>query len=92
MSFDNSLFTTDAGYYEYIPGRMWLPGKLVGRMTWSRRAVDDAINVELQDSDVILATYPKTGIVLNISYFGATGTPVLDFWWRLLCQCGIKII
>ena len=65
MSFDNSLFNTDAGYYEYIPGKMWLPGKLVGRMTWSRRAVDDAVNVELKDSDVILATYPKTG---NVSY------------------------
>ena len=21
---------------------------------------------------------------IHMSYFGATGTPVLDFWWRLL--------
>ena len=70
MSFDNSLFNRDVGYYEYIPGKMWLPGKLVGRMTWTRRAVDAAINVELKDSDVMFATYPKTGTFFwDRSYF-----------------------
>ena len=61
--FDNSLYDHDAGYYEYIPG-MWLPGKLVPgcRMgTWSRSAVDAGLNVDLDDSDVIIGTYLKTG-------------------------------
>ena len=62
MSFNNTLYDHDAGYYEYVPG-MYLPGKFVpdGRMTWSRPAVDQALKVELKDSDVMLATYPKTG-------------------------------
>ena len=62
MSFPNTLFSVDAGYYEYVPG-VYLPGKLVpdGQHTWSRRAVDAANSVDLRDSDVIIAAYPKTG-------------------------------
>ena len=62
MSFDNTLFRQDAAYYEYVPG-MYLPGTMIpdGPLTWSRRAVDAAINVDLRDSDAMIATYPKTG-------------------------------
>ena len=63
MAFDNSLFDYDAGYYQYTPGGWWLHGKMVenGDGTFSRRAVEAAINVDLDDSDVLLGTYPKTG-------------------------------
>ena len=66
MAFDNSLYDYDAGYYMYQfqEGSFWLPGKMVpnGRATWGRRAVDAAINVDLDDSDILIATYPKTGL------------------------------
>ena len=66
MAFDSSLYDYDAGYYMYqFPeGSFWLPGKMVlnGRATWSRRAVDAAINADLDDSDILVATYPKTGL------------------------------
>ena len=63
MSFDTSLFDHDAGYYEYLPN-FWLPGRIVpgSTFTWSRKAVDAAINLDLKDSDVISATYPKSGL------------------------------
>ena len=66
MAFDSLLYDYDAGYYMYqFPeGSFWLPGKMVsnGRATWSRRAVDAAINADLYDSDILIATYPKTGL------------------------------
>ena len=66
MAFDSSLYDYDAGYYMYqFPeGSFWLPGKMVpnGLATWSRRAVDSAINADLDDSDILVATYPKTGL------------------------------
>ena len=43
---------------------MWLPGKLAPGAklgTWPRRAVDAALNVDLDDSDFIIGTYLKTG-------------------------------
>ena len=63
MSYDTSLFDCDAGYYEFLPNN-WLPGKIVpgGRFTWSQKAVNAAVNLDLKDSDVIVATYPKTGL------------------------------
>ena len=70
MAFDNSLYDYDAGYYMYQSpeSRFWLPGKMVpnGRATWSRRAVDAAINADLDDSDILIATYPKTGLYLML--------------------------
>ncbi len=62
-AFDNSLFQYDAGYYQYMPGR-WLPGKLVpgiGDYTFSRRAVDAAVALEMHDSDVLVDSFMKTG-------------------------------
>ena len=70
MAFEKSLYEFDAGYFEYIPG-LWLPGKTIPDSTFgcmSKKAVDEAINVELDDFDVLLGTYPKTGKC--ISSFG----------------------
>ena len=63
MAFDNSLYEYDVGYYEFLPGN-WIPGKLIpdASFTWSRKAIDAAMNVELDDSDILIATYPKTGM------------------------------
>ena len=72
MAFDNSLFEYDVGFYQYTPGGWWLHGKMIenGEGTFSRRAVEAAINVDLDDSDVLIATYPKTGrknrCILNV--------------------------
>ena len=62
MASEKSLYEHDVGFYYYMPG-LGLPGKLIskGYSTWSRKAVDAAINVDLDDSDVLVATYPKTG-------------------------------
>ena len=32
-------------------------------MTWSKKAVDAALNLNLEDSDILFATYPKTGML-----------------------------
>ena len=63
MTHYTSLFDIDAGYYEYLPN-VWLPGRMVPgtTLTWSRKAVDAAINLDLKDSDVMSATYPKSGL------------------------------
>ena len=63
MSYDTSLFDHDAGYYEFLPNN-WIPGRIApgAKLTWSRKAVHAAINVDLKDSDVISATYPKSGL------------------------------
>ncbi len=53
----------DAGYYEYSPG-LWLPGRLTAQDamgTLSRRAVDAASRITLRNSDILLASYPKSG-------------------------------
>ena len=63
MAFDNSLYEYDVGYYEYTKN-IWLPGKAPSGSTFgrvSRKAVEEALCVELKDSDVLLGTYPKTG-------------------------------
>ncbi len=59
---DQSLYDFDVGYYEYCPGT-WLPGKLLQECgaAFTREAVDKALAVELQDTDVMFAAYPKTG-------------------------------
>ena len=85
-----SLYDYDAGYYEYIPD-VWLPGKLIGLGvfgTWSKRAVDGAKDMELDDSDVLISSYPKTGrlyflknifrISPNISTLSNISTPPLS--------------
>ena len=57
------LLDYDCGYYEYIPG-LWLPGKLLNEKSFGtidRKAVDDAISMDLHDTDILCATYPKTG-------------------------------
>ena len=63
MAFDKSLYQYDAGYYQLIEGKAWLAGKMVpnGVFTFSRKAVDAAVNVNLDESDVLIGTYPKTG-------------------------------
>ena len=63
MAFDNSLFRKDAGYY-YDRG-ICLPGEFVenGGITWSKKAVDAALNLNLHDSDILFAAYPKTGML-----------------------------
>ena len=62
MSYDTSLFDYDPGYYEFLPNN-WLPGKIVSGSTsaWTQKAIDAAVNLDLKDTDVIIATYPKTG-------------------------------
>ena len=71
MAAKTSLYKYDAGFYYYAPG-VGLPGKLIpqGYSTWSRKAVEAAINVDLDDSDVLVATYPKTGTILAHLSFG----------------------
>ena len=57
------LFKYDAGYYEYIP-ELWMCGKFTTDDAWarfSREAVDAAVSAQLWDTDVLVATYPKTG-------------------------------
>ena len=63
MSYDTSLFDHDVGYYEFLPNN-WLPGKIVpgGSFAWTQKAIDAAVNLDLKDTDVIIATYPKTGM------------------------------
>ena len=56
MAGKDPLCDFDAGLYE-VTKDFWLPGKLVH----PRRAVDAAVNMELDDCDVIMAAYPKTG-------------------------------
>ena len=68
MTAKDPLFDYDPGYYEVIKD-VWLPGKLTGPKpfgTWTRKAVDAAVNMDLDDSDVLLASYPKTGIILSV--------------------------
>ncbi len=64
--FDNSLFLYDAGYYQFMPGR-WLPGKLVpgGTLTTPPEGVEAAATVPIDDSDVLIPNYPKTGGCLS---------------------------
>ena len=82
-SYDTSLFDYDAGYYEFLPNN-WLPGRIVpgGRFTWSQKAIDTAVNLDLKDSDVIVATYPKTGWSEFTSYFYKT---VVSWVWAGGC-------
>ena len=65
---DTSLYGYDVGFYEccgvILPGKM-LPG---GVYTVSKKAVDAARDVEIDPSDVLSATYPKTGLYPG-SYF-----------------------
>ena len=63
MAFDKSLYEYDVGYFEYAKNT-WLPGKAIPESTFgrvSRKAADEALCVQLRDSDVLLGTYPKTG-------------------------------
>ena len=49
-----------------------------GDFTWSPKAVETALNVDTDDSDVLIGTYPKTGLSaivifrlhFNIKYIG----------------------
>ena len=70
------LFDYDAGYYE-VTKDVWLPGKLINPKafgTWTRRAVDAAVNMELDDSDVIMASYPKTGLSTVVLIYTVTSS------------------
>ena len=66
MAFDNSLYKHDAGYYPLLGDKFWFPSKFTpqGIITFSKKAVNAAVNAELDDSDVLIATYPKTGLHL----------------------------
>ncbi len=61
-AYDNSLFKYDAGYYEFLPGK-WLPGKLVpgAYVTYTQKAIDAMGSIHVDDSDFLVAIYPKTG-------------------------------
>ena len=61
MAAADPLLDQNVEYYEYLKG-IWLPHNLEGP-TISKMAVDAAREMPLRDSDVILASYPKTGIV-----------------------------
>ena len=69
MEYDHSLFQENVGYYRNRG--IWLPGKRTenGRLTWTEKAVDAALNMDLNDSDVLFATYPKTGKWHEFKYF-----------------------
>ena len=58
---DTSLYGYDVGFYECCG--MILPGKMLpdGAYTISQRAIDAARDIEIHPSDVLSATYPKTG-------------------------------
>ena len=62
MPYDTSLLDNDPEYFEFLPDH-WIPGKIVppSNMAWTPKSIDAAVNVNLEDSDVITATYPKTG-------------------------------
>ena len=63
MPTKDPLFDYEPGYYE-VTKDVWLPGKLSGPKpvgTWTRKAVDAAANMDLDDCDVLLVSYPKTG-------------------------------
>ena len=62
MTAPREMFKYDTGYYVYLPG-LWMCGRQVpgAFATFNRTAVDAAVNVELRDTDVMVATYPKTG-------------------------------
>ncbi len=62
MDTESPLFERDAGYYEFTPGK-WLPGNPMsnGNRSFNKDVVAKAVAVEFEDSDVLIATYPKTG-------------------------------
>ena len=80
MASEKSLYEHDVGFYYYMPG-LGLPGQLIskGYSTWSRKAVDAAINVDLNDSDVLVATYPKTGKT-SVWIISKTVTNLITKW------------
>ena len=85
MAYDTSLLGNDPGYYEFRPNH-WLPGKIVPpqRMAWPQRAIDAAMNLELKDTDIIIATYPKTG---KEQYFSFRGRSIVkQDVWRLIAD------
>ena len=59
-----SLCEHDAGYYQFPSGGWWLPGEYTenGLFRCSRKSVEVAVNVDLDDSDILIASYMKTGI------------------------------
>ncbi len=65
---DLSLFEYDAGYYEFVPGK-WLPGKPPpgGARHWGPDIVARAVSVDFDDSDILVATFPKTGSVVMVT-------------------------
>ncbi len=52
--FDMSKFDTDPKFYEYSEG-IWHCGGI------PRKAVDAAKTFEFRDTDILTATFPKTG-------------------------------
>ena len=50
-----------------------MAGKFVpgAAFTWSRKAVDAALKLDLKESDVIIATYPKTYKNVIVVYLGS---------------------
>ncbi len=57
--FDASLFEYDVGYREFYPGT-WLPRKKPDQPTgWHPEAAPE---VDFHESDILFATYPKTGV------------------------------
>ena len=71
MAAKDPLLDYDVQYYEYVPD-LWLPSKLLNEKsfgTLDRKAVDDAVNLELHDTDILCATYPKTGMLLISDIF-----------------------
>ena len=60
----SSLCEHDAGFYQYPPGGWWLPGEFAenGLFKCGQKSVEAAVNVDLDDSDVLIASYLKTSI------------------------------
>ena len=53
--YDLSLFENDPLFYEYISG-YWVSG-----LSFPRGAIDAARVAEFRESDILAATFPKTG-------------------------------
>ncbi len=52
---DKSKFDVDAQWVK--SGNIWLPTKI-----FTQSSLEDAQKFEFRDGDILLATYPKTGI------------------------------
>ena len=85
MSYDTSLFDHDPEYYEFLPNN-WLPGKIIpgSSSAWPQKAIDAAVTMDLKDTDVIIATYPKTGKYFYYKIYTKLATKIFGIFHNML--------